>query len=210
LIGPIPASEPAVIATPASRSRREFATSIGSRVGDGADEVPRRGVHAVGGHERDVLEPVHARLDGLGDGAGAVGVCGDRQAVAVGLLDRGPQLGRAELGQLGVGAGGQLAAAGHQRDHVHAALGVLADGRPHAVDALGRAVQAVGAGGAASTAASTVDPSTAAAVTMSRVGAANRLAPDELHRSATTSCRAWLRARPMVDRTAPASGRRPA
>jgi hypothetical protein len=54
-------------------------------------EQGRVGAHPAGGEERDVLQRVEARLDGICDGPGPVGVRGSRQARAVGLIDHGPK-----------------------------------------------------------------------------------------------------------------------
>src|SRR6185437_14375306 len=51
---------------------------------------------------RDVFEPVDAGRERVGDRLRTVRVRHDRQAEPVRLVDRGAQLGRAELGLLGV------------------------------------------------------------------------------------------------------------
>jgi len=112
-------------------------------VRDQLDQVGR-GVHAVRGPERDVLQHVGPGRHRVGDRAGRVGVRGDLEAVPVCLVDRGPEhLGR-ELGEILAGARGQVAAAGHDLDDVDAALGVLAYRGPDALlRRLGRPAQVV-------------------------------------------------------------------
>jgi hypothetical protein len=63
---------------------------------DGADQG-LGGVDAAGGHKRRVLDPVDAGGHRVGDGPGAMGMRGDGQPVAVGLVDDDPQRPGAEL-----------------------------------------------------------------------------------------------------------------
>jgi len=88
-------------------------------------------VHAVLGPERHVLEPVGPRRHRVRDRADGVRVRGHLEPVPVRLVHRGPQHLRRELGEMLVGAGRQVPAAGHDLDDVDAALHVLAHRGPH-------------------------------------------------------------------------------
>ena len=88
-----------------------------------------------------MLKTVDPGRDTVDDRLERVGVGGDREAVPVRFVDQRREVVGGELPAVDVGARGQEAAGGHHLDHVDAALGVLADGVPHA--ALGDAAEEV-------------------------------------------------------------------
>ena len=115
-----------------SSSRGGASPGGGGSVPDGAPTTVRRSamsrtqvggrVDAVLGQNETCSIPSTPAATASAIASSGVGVRGDLEPVPVGLVDRGPQFLRGELGQVRRGARGEGAAAGHDLDDVDAAL----------------------------------------------------------------------------------------
>ncbi len=79
-----------------------------------------------------MLQSVEAGLHRVGHGSRSVDVSGGGHTHTVSLFDHGPQGGQIVLGFKRLAAGGDVATAHHDFDHVAASLGPLPQPRPAA------------------------------------------------------------------------------